>query len=431
MSRDQRRDAASPVAGPGRVGAAAALACLLVAFAEVAGKRRLSVVQAASRPRPEYRFRVERQRKRSLDRRIELRLPGADGVELLDLGPLERREVVHLVTKDRAADASAELVTAVIGLVGLEDAARVQRLVAEVLEGRAVNVVGPGLGDHLHDAARRQAELRLVAGVGDLEFLDRVLRQILTRLAVLDPVVDHPVDDVPGAIEGHRSADVDGGEERARSVHGRARHEQRQREVLARVQRQRFDLLLRDRPGNLGPRRVDDRRLAGHRDVLGQGLDLERDVLPQLEADRDGQTNDLVHGKPGELRPQRVATRGQCGEHESPVDFGGQRVRHARRLVAQSQHDSREDARLLVADGAVDSTSTALGRQHRARAKNGDEQPTANAPTHTPLRVAHARPPATECLYHLRPALHLSGRRRVADSRYEWPRPSADQEGLG
>ncbi len=401
MSRDQgvTRYLLVP---PRRVDAAAALACLLVAFAEVAGKRRLSVVQL-----PVATGGIEiprrRKRKRSLDRRIELRLPGAHGEELLDVGPFERGEVVHLVTKDGAADASPKLVTAVIGLGGLEDPARIQRLVAEVLEGRAVNVVAPGLGDHLDDTARRKAELRSVAGVGDLEFLNGVLRQILTRLAVLDPVVDHPVDDVPGAIEGHGSADVDRGEERPRGVHGGARHQERQREVLARIQRQRFDLLLGDRPGNLGPRRVDDRGLAGHRDILGQGLDLERDVLPQLEANGDGQTNDLLHGKAGELRPQRVATRGQCGEHESPVDFGGQRVRHARRLVAQSQHDSREDARLLVADGAVDSTSAALGREHRARAKNGDEQPTPNAPTHTPLRVAHARPPATECLYHLRP----------------------------
>ena len=54
----------------------------------------------------------------------------------------------------------------------------------------------------------------------------------------------------------------------------RARHEQRQRQVLPRVDRQRLDLLLRDDPRDLRLRRVDDRRLAADRDGLGQRLHL-------------------------------------------------------------------------------------------------------------------------------------------------------------
>ena len=208
---------------------------------------------------------------------------------------------MDLVLEDRSADAAAELVAAIVGLFGFEDTLAVQRLVAEVLERRAAVVVRAGLGNDLHDAARRQSELCLVARVGDLELLDGILRQILPRLAVFRPVVDRAVDDVSGSVERHRSADVDRGEKRPRRVDGRAGDEQRERQILPRVERQRLDLLARDRAGDLGLRDVDYWRLTANRHALGERLHLHRQVLAELEADGDDDVRDFLDAEAGEL----------------------------------------------------------------------------------------------------------------------------------
>src|SRR4029450_12707754 len=98
--------------------AAAALARLLVVLAQEAREHRLRVAHA---PVAAHRVQVSRRRKRerAFELRIELRLSRPDGVELLSAGPLERAEEVHLVVHDRAADAAAELIAAIVGLDGL------------------------------------------------------------------------------------------------------------------------------------------------------------------------------------------------------------------------------------------------------------------------------------------------------------------------
>ncbi len=218
-------------AGGRRDRAAAPRAGRLLVLLRIANEERLRVVDLAVHA-AEVQIAVGRSKERAFDRRVELRLPGPDGVELVHLGALISAEEVHAIEDDRAAQAAAELMPAVIGLDGLEDALGVQALVAEVLERIAVQIVAARLGHDLDHAAGRQPELRLVLNVADLELLDRVLGEVLARLAVLGEIVDHAVHDVAGAVEGHRPADVDGGEERSRGVLTRSRHQQRQRQVL-------------------------------------------------------------------------------------------------------------------------------------------------------------------------------------------------------
>src|SRR5262249_48372383 len=52
--------------------------------------------------------------------------------------------------------------------------ARVEEIVADVLEGRAVNVIASGLRDHVHDAARRAAELGFGVMTDDLELRHQI-----------------------------------------------------------------------------------------------------------------------------------------------------------------------------------------------------------------------------------------------------------------
>src|SRR5262245_30708243 len=141
-----------------------------------------------------------------------------NGVELIDLRVLDRPEEVHPVLHDCAAQGTTELMTAIRGLLRLERLERVQRLIAEVLERITGVSVAAGFRHYLDDTAGRETELRWRLDVADLELLHRVLRQVLARLTVFVPVVDHSVDDVPGAVEGHRPAHIDGGEERSRCV---------------------------------------------------------------------------------------------------------------------------------------------------------------------------------------------------------------------
>src|SRR5690606_11998622 len=114
----------------------------------------------------------ERTLERALERRVERREARLDGIALIDLRALGGPEAVHAVAHQWAADAASELVAPVGRLLLLERAAGVQRLVAEVFERGPPQVVGPRLGDHLHDATGREAVLRLVLDVADLEFLD-------------------------------------------------------------------------------------------------------------------------------------------------------------------------------------------------------------------------------------------------------------------
>ena len=137
------------------------------------------------------------QRSRGLLDRHEIRV---------DVELLEGREEERLVPHDRAPSV-APLVLAERRLVEvnriaedvelLEVLLRVERVVAEIVEGVAVQAVGSALRDDVDDAAGRLAELRGV-GVGqDLELADRFLAEARAHgaddLVVVVEAVHHDV----------------------------------------------------------------------------------------------------------------------------------------------------------------------------------------------------------------------------------------------
>ena len=94
--------------------------------------------------------------------------------QVLDLLVVDRQEM-DLVLPDRAAQAGAELVLGEIRGRASEGVLGRQALVLEVPEGAAVKLVGPAPGHRVHDPAAGASELGAVAGVRDLELLDRLL----------------------------------------------------------------------------------------------------------------------------------------------------------------------------------------------------------------------------------------------------------------
>ena len=96
-----------------------------------------------------------------------------------------------------------------------------QRVVVVVDEGLAMVLVAARLGDDVDDAARRAAELGLVAAGLDLELLDELVVELLALCAVLDAARHDAVDD-EGVFEAGRAVDDDGvGERRGVGVLGR------------------------------------------------------------------------------------------------------------------------------------------------------------------------------------------------------------------
>ena len=108
--------------------------------------------------------------------------------------PLERAEEERLVRLDRAAERAAELLAVeAIQVAAVRELAG-ERLEPLEVEQRAVRGVGARLRDHVDDAAGGAAELCRRAGRDDLEFLDRVERDVdgcalPSRLFPEEPVV--------------------------------------------------------------------------------------------------------------------------------------------------------------------------------------------------------------------------------------------------
>ena len=146
-------------------------------------------------------------------------------------------EEERVVLDERAAERAAELIAAVLRLGlerRLEEVRRVQRFVAEELEGVAVKRVGARLGRQVDDAAVEPAELGRRAVAFDLEFLNRVDDREERDLARLGLQHGDAVEEV---FVGARPPAVDARQRRV----GRQRdagRERGQRDEAAAVQRQ-------------------------------------------------------------------------------------------------------------------------------------------------------------------------------------------------
>ena len=119
------------------------------------------------------------------------------------------------VLRDRPAQDEAELVAAEVRFVGVvrdggrEEVPRVQRLVAQELECRAVELIAPRPGGQVDDAAVEAPELGRRRAGDDLELLDRVDdREVRDRTGLRlqdrDAVVEILVDARPPAVEARK-----------------------------------------------------------------------------------------------------------------------------------------------------------------------------------------------------------------------------------
>ena len=174
---------------------------------------------------------------------------------------------------DRAAEAAAELVAAIVLLVDFVEllgfGLRVHLRVAEQLEEAALQLVRAALGDDVHHAAVAAAVLGLVALRDEVELLDRLEREELQQAAdgvvVVVAAVDLVVEVAAVAARDLR---------RVLRALGRvgveaeadARDRRRQIRELPAVERQALDRPMSTTPPTDEDCRLDQRRFAGDGD---------------------------------------------------------------------------------------------------------------------------------------------------------------------
>jgi hypothetical protein len=222
----------------------------------------------------------------------------------------EERPIAH----DRPAEHAAELIAAELRLLGVrrgEDVARVQRLVTEELERRAMEGVGARLGRQVDDAAIEAAELGWRTVRFDRELLDRVDRREERDLTGLG--LQHR-DAVEQILVRARPSAVDARELRGR----RQRHPGREggkRDEAAPVQRQGRHFCLRHHLPEAGGRALQ-RRIGRDGDALADAadgqLEIEADGFARLDADALA-----AHGpEPAEGDVDTIGARRQARERE-------------------------------------------------------------------------------------------------------------------
>ena len=255
--------------------------------------------------------------------------------------PFVAAEEEGAVLDDRPADGAAELVQlqqrlgpdrrdAVVERADrVEVIARVERVVAQVLEHAAVEAVAARLGDDAHLAAGAGAELGRVAARFDAEFLDVLEARLqLERRAVLAVHIARRGVDDRGTLDAvvlddvlfvgpAREADVLPGAV-ARVL--RAGRLQQQLRHLAAVDRQALHLALADVGADARRADVEDRRGAddGHRFLHAGRLELE--VERQFLADGHGHRRVFDGGEAGLLDLDRVGRWPERADDEDTPD---------------------------------------------------------------------------------------------------------------
>ena len=179
-----------------------------------------------------------------------------------------------------------------------EDAVRVERFVAEILERVAVQYVRARFRDDLHHAAGGEAELgfgsELVTLNSSTASSGRSCRgspsstQLLIVPSTMLPVPLNVID--PPTLTVAKKERV-----ASTVVPGTSSASDR---VLARVDRQRLNLLPRHDAGNFGLGRVDHRRLGGDRQRFGDALQFQREIAPQFETDGDDDVAQVLGANP-------------------------------------------------------------------------------------------------------------------------------------
>ncbi len=272
---------------------------------------------------------------------------------------LPAAEVEQAVLLDGTADGAAEDVGLAIRVVGRREVvlARVELVLVAEPERRPANLVGARLGGHRDRRAARHALRRIEAVGRDVDRLDRLGRRDVAGV-VGQPHVDggRTVDtrDVVVAVGA-----VDVGRQRAargvglRVLEGRRRgtgHQVHQRLVVpVLVQRQVDDLGRLEVHRDVGLVGLEQGRLGGHGDRLGQRADLEsrRDTGHVVLRDREAGLDVLLEALQG--GPHRVGTGLQVAERERARLVG-----HAHDLEAVGLVDHRDRRARNGRAGVVD-----------------------------------------------------------------------------
>src|SRR5712691_3145677 len=92
-------------------------------------------------------------------------------------------EVPGALSDHRTAESQSRVVTLQLGRILASHCGGIERVVTEEEERRAARLVGARFSQHIDYSAGAAAELRLVAGVDDLELLDGILREVLEHAA--------------------------------------------------------------------------------------------------------------------------------------------------------------------------------------------------------------------------------------------------------
>ena len=212
----------------------------------------------------------------------------------------------------------------------------------------------------VHDGAGERAVLGVQAERLHLHFVDDVVvrehpRRAGLRIAGVDAVEVEAIRDARAAAEGR--AVVDAGRV-VEQVGGEASERQVRKRLLA-------DVVV-----GLGGADVDDRRLGGNLDGVGQAAHLEAEVDRGGLADRDRDRLDLARLEAGERRLDRVAAgldRGEAVAAVAVADGGDGAAR-----AGEGDGGARQRRAALVGDRAGHDAEQRLGHGGHGKEQEGE-----------------------------------------------------------
>ena len=288
-----------------------------------------------------------------------------------------------LVLNDRAADSGTELVLAegrrlLVELVR-ERVARVQRVVAEELPKRAVELVRARLGDHIDDASEDTSEFRLVVVRLNLELLNRIDNRrndvhVADVIGVVEPIQEVDVHAVPLTVDGrvrkrraghaHICQVIAADSIALRGAHrSRARSQGQQLREVATVEREVLHHLHPDDRAELRGRLLQLLRLGRDLDRFSHLANLQNKVLSDglVDADIEGRKDGCLESSL--LGHQRVVARLNIHEHEKAARVRLARDFDARAHVGERDGGARDHRAGRISDRAVHASQGALGQQ--------------------------------------------------------------------
>ena len=303
--------------------------------------------------------------------------------EALEVGEEER-----LVLRDGTAEDAAILIAPQRRLLAVgrqEVRKRVQRRVAEELEDVAAQAVAAAPIGDVHRRAGRASVLGALIVGDEAELRHRVGRRLhhLVREPLVARAVGVVVDAVDQEVVERAAEAVDVERAFARRAVGAlverglpdAGREQRERRVLAAVERELAHLVAGNHLPALARVGLEERRLRRHGDALGDLPDRQREV----DAPPRGHLHfHVVHERDGEaglLRGDDVDAGADGDELEPAVSAGDLGLRNAGRGVRQRDLRVGHGGAGRVADGADDGCGFELssGRGHEWARENQQE----------------------------------------------------------